>query len=182
MGYKGDLPDYAGYENRRTAFLAQPHGCAGALKGGIVWHLVINSIKLSHVCVGPSEDVFEYGDIMLDYNGEELWDDALSDDELNLICGVYKVHTQHNQTSDSLWWPKQAIWMSSRLNVSPMCETWFQKQLTAICNGLAALQTAAAWRTSLRFWRPTTHFIEDSSHATATFLHNGAGLSGDGWA
>jgi hypothetical protein len=173
MGYKGDLHDYTGYENCRTAFLVQPHGRAGALKGGIVWRLVINSIELSHVCVGPSEDIFEYGDIMSDYNREELWDDALSDDELNLICGVYKVHTQHNQTSDSSWWPKHSVWMASGLNVgywSVACETWFQMQLEAIRKGTAGLRTAAEWRDSLRFWRATGPFISNHRCAAAAYL------------
>jgi hypothetical protein len=174
MGYRGDSHDYAGYENRRTAFLAQPHGRAAALKGGIVWRLTINSIELNHACIGPSDDVFEYGDVITsDLNGEELWDDALSEDELDLICGVYKVQTQHNQTSDSSWWPKHSVWMASGLNVgywSVGCETWFQMRLDSIRNGTAGLRTAAEWRDSLRFWRPTGPFIANHRRAAAAYL------------
>jgi hypothetical protein len=183
QGYKGDINDYAAYENQRAIFLAHPRLRAALLKGGIVWRLARHSVELSLAIAGPSDEVFEYGNFITDSHGTQLWDDDLGEDELNLICGVYNVRTQARQTSDSSWWPKQAIWMSGGLNVgywSPTCETWFQKRLTAIRNGSAALRTAAEWRTALRFWRPTTHFIKHSSHAAATFLHDGTGLSGDG--
>src|SRR6202040_3788085 len=64
VGYRGDSGDYAGYESRRRAFLVQPRGRAGALAGGIVWRLVIHDLELSHICAGPSDDVFEYGDMI----------------------------------------------------------------------------------------------------------------------
>jgi hypothetical protein len=174
MGYKGDSNDYAGYESRRTAFLAQSRGRKAVLAGGIVWRLAINSVELSHVLVGPSEDVFEYGDVIQsDSDGGLLWDDSLLEDELNLICGVYKVQTHTNQTSDSSWWPKHAVWMSSRLNVgywSVGCETWFQMRLAAIRDGTAHLRTSAEWRDSLKFWRATAPFIANSKQAAAAFL------------
>jgi hypothetical protein len=175
QGYRGDSNDYAGYENRRTAFLSQPCGRKALLAGGIVWRLAISSIELSHVLAGPSEDVFEHGDaIKDDSSGDLLWDDHLSEDELNLICGVYKVHTQSNQTSDSSWWPKHSVWMASRLNVgywSVGCETWFQMRLDAIRNGTAHFRTAAEWRDSLKFWRATTPFTTNQKRAAAAFLH-----------
>jgi hypothetical protein len=173
-GYGGDANDYAGYEARRTAFLALPRGRKAALEGGIVWRLAINSIELRHVLIGPSDDVFEYGSaIACDSNGEELWDDALSESELNLICGVYNVQTHSGQTSDSSWWPKQSVWKTSGLNVgywSVGCETWFKKRLDAIRNGTARLRTSAEWRSSLKFWRGTGPFITNSRHAAAAYL------------
>ena len=70
----------------------QPRGRARALAGGIIWHLVIHDLELSHICTRPSNDVFEYGDMIpSDSSGVGLWDDMLSEDELNLICGVYRV-------------------------------------------------------------------------------------------
>lgn len=178
LGYKGDSNDYAGYESRRTAFLAQSRGRKAVLAGGIVWRLAINSVELPHVLVGPSEDVFEYGDVIRsDSDGGLLWDDSLFEDELNLICGVYKVQTNANQTSDSSWWPKHAVWMTGRLNVgywSVGCETWFQKRLMAIRDGTAHLKTSAEWRDSLKFWRATGPFIANSKQAAATFLRGEA--------
>ena len=177
-GYKGDSNDYAGYENRRTAFLTQPRGRKALLAGGIVWRLAFNSVELSHVLVGPSEDVFDCGDALRSDSDEELlWDDALSEDELSLICGVYKVQTHSNQTSDSSWWPKHAVWMASRLNVgywSVGCETWFQMRLNAIRNGTAHLRTAAEWRDSLKLWRATGPFIANQNQAAAAFLRGDA--------
>jgi hypothetical protein len=176
VGYRGDSGDYAGYENRRKAFLVQPRGRAGALAGGIVWRLVIHDLELSHICAGPSDDVFEYGDMICsDSSGVELWDDALSEDELNLICGVYRVRTKFsNQASDSSWWPKHSIWMASNMNVgywSVGCETWFQMRLDAIRKGTAQLRTAAEWKDALRFWRSTKPFVANYNRTAAAFLH-----------
>jgi hypothetical protein len=58
---------------------------------GLDWHLIIHDLKLSHICAGPSNDVFENRDMIHSDSGVGLWDHTLSKDELNLICGVYKV-------------------------------------------------------------------------------------------
>ena len=42
---------------------------------------------------GPSENLSEHGGLLSLSSGEQLWDDELSDAELDLICGVYKVYT-----------------------------------------------------------------------------------------
>jgi hypothetical protein len=175
-GYCGDAIDYAVYEALHTEFLAQPHACSALLKGGIIWQLARCSVKFSVASAGPLDDVFNYGScIKSNFDGVELWDDDLSEDELNLICGVYKVKTQGNQTSDSSWWPKYSVWMSGGLNVgywSPACEEWFEQQLDSIRNGTAHLRTLAEWRVVLRFWRSTMPFIKNSRHATAAYLCN----------
>ena len=174
-GYAGNTTDYAAYEALRTEFLTQPRARCACLKGGIVWRLARHSIELGVASAGPSDDVFDYGScIVSDSGGLELWDDELSDDELNLICGVYMVKTQGNQKSDSSWWPKHSAWMNSGLNVgywSPACEDWFQRRLDSIRTGTARLRTSTEWKVALKFWRQTAPFINNSRHTAATYLH-----------
>ena len=152
-GYAGDTADYAANEALRTEFLGQPRARSACLKGGIVWRLAKHSVELGVTSAGPSDDVFDYGScIVSDSGGLDLWDDDLSEDELNLICGVYRVKTQGNQTSDSSWWPKHSVWMNSGLNVgywSPACENWFQLRLDTIRAGTARLRTSTEWKAAL---------------------------------
>jgi hypothetical protein len=93
LGYKPDPVDYKAYEFKRDAFLRSPHGRAAILTGGIVWRLAIDVLGIDDVLRGPSEDSYQFG---VRHNATGLvpsCDDILSEDELDLICGVYKVYT-----------------------------------------------------------------------------------------
>ena len=63
------------------------------MHGGIVWHLVRESINNNVVLVGPTDEVFVHGDVVCFDTNLECWDDKLTDEDANLICGVYKVYT-----------------------------------------------------------------------------------------
>lgn len=86
-GYKPDAADYISYQAQLGSFLRQPHARAALLKGGIVWRLAMEFLGPQDVLVGPSEQAFTR------HQQSGLYDDDLTDDELNLICGVYKVYT-----------------------------------------------------------------------------------------
>ncbi|KAF8522790.1 hypothetical protein BU17DRAFT_8803, partial [Hysterangium stoloniferum] len=63
----------------------------------------------------------------------------LSEDELNVMCGVYKVFT------DMSWWPKPAIWQRGNLDVgywSHACKEWFSKLAYP---GSANVRSAKKW-------------------------------------
>jgi hypothetical protein len=92
-GYKPDVFEYAAYEARRDAFLRQPHGRAALLAGGLVWRLAIEAIGFEPALDGPSEDALLYGSYLQTSSLGLTYDDALSADELDLICGVYHVYT-----------------------------------------------------------------------------------------
>ena len=59
---------------------------------GIVWHLALESVSYDAVLMGPSHDVFSEGSFLSSADGY-LWDDLLLEDELEVVCGVYKVYT-----------------------------------------------------------------------------------------
>jgi hypothetical protein len=103
------------------------------------------------VYAGPFDDVLAYRTSIL-VDDTKMWDDDLSAEELDLICGVYHISTNGAQTSDSLWWPKHRTWMKSGLNVgywSRGCEDWFQLCLSSTLNGTAHLKTVGEWKASL---------------------------------
>jgi hypothetical protein len=92
QNYKPDLVDYAAYETARLAFCkSERHARAALPKGGIVWRLVQECLHPGDVLTGPTAN-FDHGHSITS-NGQTLWDDDLSEDELDLICGVYLVST-----------------------------------------------------------------------------------------
>ncbi|KAJ7122130.1 hypothetical protein C8R44DRAFT_589149, partial [Mycena epipterygia] len=86
------------------------------------------------------------------------WDDVLTDDKIDLICGVYHISTGQRdtgsnnideQTSTLSWWPRPPAFEASDLNVgwwTPLCEEWFQKRLGHIAGGTGRLATQSAWK------------------------------------
>lgn len=98
-GSTGLAADYCAYVMVRNKLLQETHACRAALLcGGIVWRLAMDTLgydyAVKEVLAGPSRDVVEFGG-MPQYleDGTELWDDVLSEAELDLICGVYESPT-----------------------------------------------------------------------------------------
>jgi hypothetical protein len=91
-GYAFDTHDYRVYEDRREQFFKLPHSRAALLAGGIVWRLALETICPGIALTGPSENIAHFGDIVETPDGP-IVDDSLTEEELNLICGVYDVYT-----------------------------------------------------------------------------------------
>ncbi|KAF8530155.1 hypothetical protein BU17DRAFT_35850, partial [Hysterangium stoloniferum] len=153
MLYKPDAVDYMAYREQQDVFFHHPHALVALLRGSIVWHLAMQSISQDAVLAGPTDEVFTHGQAFQTSDGTYWWDDDLSEDELNLICGVYKVFTGYGQqAADMSWLPKPTIWQRGNLDVgywSHACEEWFQNRLTHILNGSADLRSANKWGSSL---------------------------------
>ncbi|KAJ6623300.1 hypothetical protein B0H10DRAFT_1745412, partial [Mycena sp. CBHHK59/15] len=89
-------------------------------------------------------------------------DDGLSDDELDLICGMHRVITGNRnqitgteQIAYKSWWPSYATWSSNccGLNVgywSFKCEQWYQERLRLIRSGHAAPLSRREWDYKLK--------------------------------
>jgi len=89
-GYRPDALEYKEYERKREEFLRGPRGRAALMSGGIVWRLAVDSLGLNHdlVLAGPSEEAQHFGpgqDALI------VKDDQLTNEEYDLICGVYRV-------------------------------------------------------------------------------------------
>ncbi|KAK0477248.1 hypothetical protein IW261DRAFT_1290079, partial [Armillaria novae-zelandiae] len=83
-----------------------------------------------------------------------FWDDALTNDKINLLCGVYKIETGRRngnepQCSFVSWFPKPAAWETSGLNIgfwSSDCKSWYQGRLNEINSPNPVLWTTNQWR------------------------------------
>jgi hypothetical protein len=95
--YKPGLHEYKHYEQLVKEFCTLPRARAALTRGGIVWRLVMASIGSpaeTIVSNGPSQEVFSYGRSLQDPEASGMmWDDELTEAEVDLICGVYKVST-----------------------------------------------------------------------------------------
>ncbi|KAG6904426.1 hypothetical protein DXG01_010013, partial [Tephrocybe rancida] len=90
--HRPDAMEYAAYESLRDDFLRSPRGRAALLQGGIVSRLAREVVQYQHVFDGPTPEVFDTG-TMLPGQNHGHWDDALTDHEINIICGVYQIDT-----------------------------------------------------------------------------------------
>jgi hypothetical protein len=124
--------------------------------------------------------------------GGDFWDDDLSEQELDLICGVYKVFTGQYSFSyfqadflniflgkgspaDNSWWPKANVWKNSGLNVgywSPACGHFYQKRLEKIIRGEADLKNSSDWRSALKN-RKQTRLLISANEKFASQLISG---------
>ncbi|KZP26418.1 hypothetical protein FIBSPDRAFT_732308 [Athelia psychrophila] len=164
-GFEPSMLDLRAYEYRRGKFLQSDRARAAALRGGIVWRLAMESFTREQILDGPT-DLATSLYARMDGESEGAWDDQLSDEELDLICGVYKVYTGHrvfaNQQAHFSWWPKHSTWMKSSMNVgwwTATCETWYQnrlKQLETMQQGL--LRTPIQWDNALKIQKPARKF------------------------
>ena len=61
-----------------------------------MWRLaveILGSSSISRAEGGPSADVWQRGRELVEQRCDSWYEDALSDHELDVICGVYKVYT-----------------------------------------------------------------------------------------
>lgn len=93
-GYVPTAIDYLSYERRRDSFLLGARGRAALMVGGIVSRLAKEALGYDDVLLGPSDKVFDGGGYLWDgISQQALWDDELTAEEMDLICGVYDVAT-----------------------------------------------------------------------------------------
>jgi hypothetical protein len=94
QGHKPDRWDYALYVSNRDRFLMTTRGHAALRYGGVVGRIAQAVLLSEDALLGPSDDVTEHGICFQNRRSNELyWDDELSAEELDLICGIYHVAT-----------------------------------------------------------------------------------------
>jgi hypothetical protein len=95
--YEPGLREYRHYERVRKEFCSLPRARAALTRGGIIWRLALESIGVPAeeiVRNGPSQEVLTHGISVTDpQTSNILWDDDLSEEEKDLICGVCQVFT-----------------------------------------------------------------------------------------
>lgn len=108
------------------------------------------------------------------HGNSEFVDDAVGDEQLDLVSGVYFVKStsiSHNKQESHLsWFPKHGTWLASGLAGDqwlPLAEEWYQSRLSAFDKGKFKLETRTAWKSSLRRSRPSTEGIRMGSERLA---------------
>jgi hypothetical protein len=94
-GYKPDKHDYVAYVERRNRLLASPRGRAALLHGGLISRLAREVVPFQDVIDGPSDNVTQDGQVLAHARDSRVgyWEDYLTEDEIDIICGVYQVDT-----------------------------------------------------------------------------------------
>ncbi|KAI0349114.1 hypothetical protein OH77DRAFT_1415539 [Trametes cingulata] len=145
--------DYAAYEARAYEILASPRGRAAILQGGIIWRLaleLLGEVALSRAAEGPSQETYRCGQVIQAAHGPAYYDDALSAEDIDIICGTYKIFQLNHQDPVLFsWWPRPPQWSYSGMHVgywTPFCESWFCERLEAARAGDAVPYGAKEWR------------------------------------
>lgn len=94
-GFQPNMEDYQSYVRRRRQLFESNEIFRAALKhGGLIWHLAVemNPERFEEVVLtGPSRRVMQIGGVHRTADGDELWDEVLTEDQIDIICGMYKV-------------------------------------------------------------------------------------------
>ena len=87
--------NYGEYQVTLDHLFCWPYSRATLLQGGLIWHIALLYLDNSvlEVMRGPSLDAALLGMHWVLAGGYTLYDDRLSDTEIDVICGVYKIVT-----------------------------------------------------------------------------------------
>lgn len=174
VGYVPDRYDFKQYEEHlRVFFLDRSKARAALLRGGLSWRIAREIIghNLDYaVMSGPSSQARTY----ITLSSSELWEDRLSESELDFICGVIPIFTgNHNQIQEPSWWPRVSAFDKSALNVgywSHSAEHWFCQRLEKIRSGNETAKSPTQWKQSVKLWKPTTGLVTRNEEAASKFL------------
>ncbi|KAJ3870853.1 hypothetical protein F5051DRAFT_341597, partial [Lentinula edodes] len=90
-GFRPGQDEYRSYEYRRDSFLRSVRGRAAILAGGIIARLARGVVDENDVFEGPTNQAI-HGVCVSDPRLQvAFWDDQLTSDEEDLICGCYEV-------------------------------------------------------------------------------------------
>jgi hypothetical protein len=93
--FKAVYADYIAYEQYCHEFMNEACARAALLHGGILWRLALHSLgfdSLPSALIGLSWDAVPFRQ-MLTINDVTHFDDDLSEEEVDFICGTYYVYT-----------------------------------------------------------------------------------------
>jgi hypothetical protein len=176
--------------------LSSPRGRAALLEGGIIGRIAKEHLGHDRAVHGPSTavTVHRQGFSFRDSAGITYWDDRLTDDEINNICGLYRCYTGNLfilyfypsfietvigngwQMSEVSWWPTPTHWNNHKANGynwghwTEWDEVWYQERVKNILSGNKAGVpfTQSDWWSKLKEagpWRKVTKRVEDESKA-----------------
>ncbi|KAJ7237283.1 hypothetical protein B0H12DRAFT_1026422, partial [Mycena haematopus] len=163
--YQPDVWDYRSYLERRTQLLRSPRGLVALRSGGIIARIAREVVSLEDGLIGPSDYPPDHGICFWDgKSADTLRGEQLTNDEVDVICGVYHVatgqrdpsSTNNRQITSRSWWPRPPAFAKSALNVgwwTPACEHFYRGRLEKLNGGVYMIQTAHTWKEQLKLER-----------------------------
>lgn len=163
--------DYVAYLHARNYLLRTAYGPAIRRHGGIVGRLAAEIVPDIEVLNGPA-----VCDAIIGYDGDYVYvDDDVSDEMLDIVCGVYHV-TEITAVSQQSWWPKHTTWFNlgySNVQWLPDAEYFYARRLAGFNHHQWSLITATQWRQNHKFDRALCDDLETGVETLAVdFLMN----------
>ncbi|KAF8144993.1 hypothetical protein K438DRAFT_1630881 [Mycena galopus ATCC 62051] len=153
-GYKFDKHDYHAYTIQRQIRLLHTRRGRIAFQYGGVMAWLAREVSDEDFLQQFDDEIYDVGDCLWDEKSPHAyWHDALTDHEIELLCGVYHA-VDSDQTSIISWWPKPNSWARGSLDGgwwTPQCEEFFQKRLGHFANEVYMPTTPPKWRHNLKF-------------------------------
>ncbi|KAL0063775.1 hypothetical protein AAF712_009332 [Marasmius tenuissimus] len=94
QNYSPDINDFIAYESARNDFLRSNRGRAAVLAGGLIARIAREVIPEEAVVYGPDTTVLQTGTCLFTQDGSGYWDHVMTEEEIDLVCGVYYVQTR----------------------------------------------------------------------------------------
>jgi len=94
-GYQFSKRDYNAYLHQRATILRGRGGRAALLRGGILWRLAMEEVSHNTALRGFSSALLDRDSFTVwdSQSGDYLWDDDLSENDIQLVCGTYTYYT-----------------------------------------------------------------------------------------
>ncbi|KAK0444187.1 uncharacterized protein EV420DRAFT_1484689 [Desarmillaria tabescens] len=89
IGFQLDKDDYMSYIRRHKQLFWSNEVLHATLKhDGVPWHLAIEEVSEDFITSGPSSQMMKVGGFYKMEEGDKLWDEMLTKDQINIICGM----------------------------------------------------------------------------------------------
>jgi len=165
--FKPGREDYLDYLNSRQETLLSYAGRVIRTRGGIAGRIAAEYVKEIDVLQGPSmcNEIVGFDD-----DGHAYLDDFVPSEQLDIVCGVYKVRLRRDVISNLSWWPQQSTWRTSGFDSdhwTPDAEAWYQDHLKNLNTNDHKLSPKKIWKGKLKRFRACLQRVLDGSVALA---------------
>ncbi|KAJ8096166.1 hypothetical protein PM082_000074 [Marasmius tenuissimus] len=182
QNYSPDINDFIAYESARNEFLKSNRGRAAVLAGGLIARIAREVIPEEAVVYGPDPtSVLQTGTCLFTADGLGYWDHMITEEEIDLVCGVYYVQTRFSRdqgnnkylSSHKSWFPRPGAFNAGSLNVgywSKDCEKWYQSRLAECRSGKAQLMSGPRWKSAMQFNHKSRTILDKNRAVALSFL------------
>ncbi|EKM79079.1 hypothetical protein AGABI1DRAFT_39932 [Agaricus bisporus var. burnettii JB137-S8] len=149
------------YHKQCHKIMSSPRARAALMRGGFARRVGLQYMKCCEALRGPcgTHDNPKYMFVAKNVNGVEYVDDELSDEEYNMLCGVYIQFTGNGlHVAKVSWFPQSWVFEGSGLDLgrwTEYAERFWEKRTEAmlnekIDNNLRGPLNVTQWRSKLR--------------------------------